>query len=698
MIERLGFSNGTSKGNDIEASIHIARYSLASQYCLGKNVLDIACGEGYGSWLMAEQWGAASVLGVDCSVDAVNLARSQFSSDRVTFLSNQAERLIELADYGPFDLIISVETLEHVHDVNSFLEGVSSLLADGGHFICSVPNDAWYYGACESGNVYHLRRYTLSDFQLLLAPYFGPCHFGVGTKALGFSNLPISTCDHAELSLVDQVKSIQALHSVLIQPAFPSSIDPTSVSYFYAITGRLDSKASAAVFPAALDRQLTVLPARPLSFVGTVRLCLIADRPGWAFENIAKTIAANLGEGCYVDIIYLIDYQDNASMYRELFSPGSYYDLIHFFWRPSLCDLFEPSVLYEAARGFADDERDRFFWKVAVCSKTTSVYDHLFLGPDLDSVRFRSALSFADRYTVCSAKLAEAYSELNYTKPPHDIITDGVDLSTFCPGSHDHLNSDVEREVVVGWAGNSSWAGPHVDHKGLKSVIIPAIDELKQRGHRVHGCYQDRELKWIDHQAMPDYYRKLDVYVCASLDEGTPNPVLEAMACGVPILSTDVGIVREVFGPLQSTFIVADRNHPDFIDKLERLISDQDLRRRLSEENLQSIQLWSSSIKSTEWMHFFSRAIDSHSIDGRAYEQWSLLRILFSCGRDNYAASSELARLRCIADKHGPRVDAAPPDSPSCRVLIGQAGVFLSRSIGFLARILRRLAMPSSRH
>ncbi|WZB73295.1 glycosyltransferase family 4 protein [Achromobacter xylosoxidans] len=42
---------------------------------------------------------------------------------------------------------------------------------------------------------------------------------------------------------------------------------------------------------------------------------------------------------------------------------------------------------------------------------------------------------------------------------------------------------------------------------------------------------------------MPAYYNSLDLYVCPSAIEGTPNPVLEAMACGVPVISTDVGIV-----------------------------------------------------------------------------------------------------------------------------------------------------------
>ena len=55
----------------------------------------------------------------------------------------------------------------------------------------------------------------------------------------------------------------------------------------------------------------------------------------------------------------------------------------------------------------------------------------------------------------------------------------------------------------------------------------------------------------IAHEDMPEYYNGIDIYVCTSRTEGTPNTVLEAMACGVPVISTDVGIVPEVFGEKQ---------------------------------------------------------------------------------------------------------------------------------------------------
>jgi hypothetical protein len=88
---------------------------------------------------------------------------------------------------------------------------------------------------------------------------------------------------------------------------------------------------------------------------------------------------------------------------------------------------------------------------------------------------------------------------------------------------------------------------------------------------------------------MPDYYNSIDVLLCASAMEGTPNPVLEAMACGVPVISTDVGVVPEVLGPLQSDFIVP-RDPGAMAAAIRRLHLDRGLLQKLSRENLARIE------------------------------------------------------------------------------------------------------------
>lgn len=76
----------------------------------------------------------------------------------------------------------------------------------------------------------------------------------------------------------------------------------------------------------------------------------------------------------------------------------------------------------------------------------------------------------------------------------------------------------------------------------------------------------------IPHYRMPQFYSKIDCYICASLHEGTPNPVLEAMACGVPVITTNVGVVEECFGTLQKNFIMKERTVKELKEKIIKLL------------------------------------------------------------------------------------------------------------------------------
>ena len=73
--------------------------------------------------------------------------------------------------------------------------------------------------------------------------------------------------------------------------------------------------------------------------------------------------------------------------------------------------------------------------------------------------------------------------------------------------------------------------------------------------------YADRNVQWIPHTEMPEYYRKIDLCLITSTHEGTPLPALEAMSCGIPLISTDVGVINELFGEKQRKFIIGSRDY-----------------------------------------------------------------------------------------------------------------------------------------
>ncbi len=195
--------------------------------------------------------------------------------------------------------------------------------------------------------------------------------------------------------------------------------------------------------------------------------------------------------------------------------------------------------------------------------------------------------------------------------PPDGNTEDGVDLEFFVPSNPERFYAQKD-EIIIGWVGNSRWGegdGTGIDHKGLETIIKPAIKELQEEGYKVRGFFADRQERWIPHGEMNDYYNSIDVYVCASDIEGTPNPALESMACGIPIISTDVGIIPQLFGTLQQNYILASRDIEELKIKLKDLITSPQKREALSKENLESIKIWSWANKCQSWDKFFKQML-----------------------------------------------------------------------------------------
>ncbi len=170
----------------LKATVHMVRYLTARRLCPGRAVLDVACGEGYGSWLMA-QWGAQSVLGVDASNDAVDKAKDRFASDSVHFATGFGESLPTIVSGQQFDLIISLDTIEHVENPELFLKNIQAVAAPGATIIISASNDYRDY-AHGGGNKLHRHRFKLGEFQSLTEKILGKSKsWNFGTLGVGFS-------------------------------------------------------------------------------------------------------------------------------------------------------------------------------------------------------------------------------------------------------------------------------------------------------------------------------------------------------------------------------------------------------------------------------------------------------------------------------------------------------------------------------
>jgi glycosyltransferase involved in cell wall biosynthesis len=90
---------------------------------------------------------------------------------------------------------------------------------------------------------------------------------------------------------------------------------------------------------------------------------------------------------------------------------------------------------------------------------------------------------------------------------------------------------------------------------------------------------------------MREFYQSLHGYVCASRSEGTPNPCLEAAACGLPILTTQVGNMPEFLRDAENGLFVT-RNSDDIAAKLRMLRDDADLRERTGRAARAAVEAW----------------------------------------------------------------------------------------------------------
>lgn len=149
---------------------HWHRYAFAMQFARGKRVLDAACGEGYGSAMLARD--AASVLGLDISGQSIAHALQRYgdAGGRLRFATADVTQL-DLPD-ASFDLIVSFETLEHVQEQEAMVAGFARLLRPDGVLLISSPDKANYSDAAGHDNPYHVRELYRAEFERLLAAHF----------------------------------------------------------------------------------------------------------------------------------------------------------------------------------------------------------------------------------------------------------------------------------------------------------------------------------------------------------------------------------------------------------------------------------------------------------------------------------------------------------------------------------------------
>lgn len=178
---------------------HLARYEWAIEFCRDKRVLDAACGTGYGSEILKQ---VGRIVSLDIDADAVAEA-SHRSGQRLLFGDTVA---LPFANES-FDVFVSFETIEHVHDDLGYTKEARRVLRSDGVFLCSTPNRA----VVNPGNTitdrpfnpFHVREYTADELRAVLAQSFSEVQiFGQKSFALSYVRLLRTISQYSRMGAV----------------------------------------------------------------------------------------------------------------------------------------------------------------------------------------------------------------------------------------------------------------------------------------------------------------------------------------------------------------------------------------------------------------------------------------------------------------------------------------------------------------
>ncbi|MCP4549529.1 MAG: glycosyltransferase family 4 protein [bacterium] len=288
------------------------------------------------------------------------------------------------------------------------------------------------------------------------------------------------------------------------------------------------------------------------------------DRPGWAFHGISRQIVRYLnGRGFQ---IRAIDCRGEIEVAEC--------DILVCFWWNALPALQE-RIQYK---------------RLVLC-----VYDHVSWSyADVDQWAFQRTLSTADVIAVANTQLARELTSgaFDVGDTPIIVTEDGVDtdLFTWTPPPTDRF--------VVGWAGNSA----------VGRGLIKGIELVTEACHRIGAHLEVQDASncggaalWL----MPYWYKAISCYCNASIADGTPNPPLEALASGRPVVSSRVGIMPRAIQHGYNGYL-CDRTIPALATALER-VRDGDMI-ALSRAARDSSLDWAWSRKLPSWRRVLETA------------------------------------------------------------------------------------------
>ncbi|GEC73662.1 Methyltransferase domain-containing protein [Flavobacterium flevense] len=147
---------------------HLHRYAIANDFVSGKVVLDIASGEGYGSYILSEK--ALEVIGVDIDVETIENSIKKYSKNNLKFFVGSADNIP--VESNSIDVVVSFETIEHHDKHEEMLLEIKRVLKHDGILIMSSPDKKYYSDLAGQKNPFHVKELYFQDFKALVDQFF----------------------------------------------------------------------------------------------------------------------------------------------------------------------------------------------------------------------------------------------------------------------------------------------------------------------------------------------------------------------------------------------------------------------------------------------------------------------------------------------------------------------------------------------
>lgn len=317
----------------------------------------------------------------------------------------------------------------------------------------------------------------------------------------------------------------------------------------------------------------------------TPRILLIADKPNWAYDSIAKCIVKYNKSDLIIDIDYI------KKPIKKLKNNHKNYDLIFILGWQLLAHIENNKIIeditYINKNKILTGIHSHHSWDNR---KTLPNFD---IEPPKDLINFLNTIKGVN---CVSKKLYNIFSKAGLDKI--FLTENGVDSEIFIQKYNFYENDKFN----IGFSGN---ANNHDWRKGFSEFIIPASEI--ENVNLVYASNLGDNL--INLNEMPKFYNKLDAYICASSSEGFSLSVLEASATGIPVISTKVGGCEDLIQDDYNGFLV-DRDVNAIKEKIQFLKENPKINIDMGKNNRKTIEkYWSWETKVEAWINFIKSCI-----------------------------------------------------------------------------------------